>query len=139
LGHPQKLARVVREGLEQYEALVTWLKELDAGTGTQIARTGSGTSLRPEDSASGLGGGSVVRSALESGPRVDLKTRTSVVDSTRSAGSSRGATRKAHSAMGETLMAVGQVRGLLTSSRYRGLIRYKRGVSDAPLQGSNVL
>ncbi|KAF8666010.1 hypothetical protein AX14_006579, partial [Amanita brunnescens Koide BX004] len=50
LGHPQKLVRVVCEGLEQYEALVNWLKELDAGTGTQIVCTGSGTSLRPEDS-----------------------------------------------------------------------------------------
>ncbi|KAF8667728.1 hypothetical protein AX14_006303 [Amanita brunnescens Koide BX004] len=108
LGHPQKLAHVVREGLEQYKALVTWLKELDASTGTQIARTGSGTSLRPEDSASRLGGGSVVRSVLESGPHVDLKTRTLVVDSTRSMGSSRGATHKTHSAMGEMLMAVGQ-------------------------------
>ena len=65
--------RVVCEGLEQYEALVNWLKELDAGTGTQIVCTGSGTSLRPEDSVSGLGGGSVARSALESSPRVDLK------------------------------------------------------------------
>jgi hypothetical protein len=139
LGHPQKLARIVREGLEQYKVLVTWLKELDASTGTQIAHTGLGTSLRPEDSASGLGRGSVVRSVLESSPHVDLKTRTLVVNSMRSVGLSRGATRKTHSAMGETLMAVGQVCGSLTSSRHCGLIRNKRDVSDALLRGSNAL
>ena len=81
----------------------------------------------------------MVRSVLESSPRVDLKTRTLVVNSMRSVGLLRGATRKTHSAMGETLMAVGQVCGSLTSSRHCGLIQNKRDVSDALLRGSNAL
>jgi hypothetical protein len=66
-GSTMRLPRSIRNGLDLHDRLATGLREVGSTANMAMARSSSGTSLRPEDSASHVSFGSVARSSVQEG------------------------------------------------------------------------
>ena len=123
-GTTVKVPVVIKDGLDQYDQYSTGLREL--GTTINMARSSSGASLRPEDSASHLSTGSIARSSVQ-GASVrpsepvgrGVVEEVPVVDFKKPAPRPRTRSKVAP-VIGSKLMSPQQVRWSWTTSRFRG-------------------
>jgi len=125
-GTTYRLPNTIKNGLAKFSRFEAGLREVGNAANAAMARSSSGASLRPEDSASHVSFGSVARSSVPGGSsRPDAPAAGQAIPDVPVVDFKKPATRtrtrsKAAPAEGLELMSPKQVRWSWTTSKFRG-------------------